>query len=288
MIRFTITILTLAAASVTATASTAPDTLKTVENPTEVTIVTGGSRSLSLTVKSDSSRYDFLADNTPEKSEPTIDISFPFIDNVRKQHTKGRRTKWRSFAMRGIYAGASMPSDAVPGLRTGWELGISQLSGVELLSPSRRTSLTAGVGYFYRRQKVGNGSHLSDNGHGRIAITPAPEGTHSHSSSISSFGLQLPVMLKQQLIGPTGMAVGVVGLWNTYTTASTKWTDADGTTCKRKMKGLHQRAFTVDALLIFNFGSEIGWYARYSPMHLFHRSTGPEYSLWSTGVNIGF
>ena len=41
MIRFTITILTLAAASVTATASTAPDTLKTVENPTEVTIVTG-------------------------------------------------------------------------------------------------------------------------------------------------------------------------------------------------------------------------------------------------------
>ena len=33
MIRFTITILTLAAASVTATASTAPDTLKTVENP---------------------------------------------------------------------------------------------------------------------------------------------------------------------------------------------------------------------------------------------------------------
>ena len=64
MIRFTITILTLAAASVTATASTAPDTLKTVENPTEVTIVTGGSRSLSLTVKSDSSRYDFLAENT--------------------------------------------------------------------------------------------------------------------------------------------------------------------------------------------------------------------------------
>lgn len=70
------------------------------------------------------------------------------------------------------------------------------------------------------------------------------------------------------------MAVGVVGLWNTYTTASTKWTDADGTTCKRKMKGLHQRAFTVDALLIFNFGSEIGWYARYSPMHIFHHSTG--------------
>ncbi|WP_289735122.1 hypothetical protein [Paramuribaculum intestinale] len=288
MIRFTITILTLAAASVTATASTAPDTLKTVENPTEVTIVTGGSRSLSLTVKSDSSRYDFLAENTPEKSEPTIDISFPFIDNVRKQHTKGRRTKWRSFAMRGIYAGASMPSDAVPGLRTGWELGISQLSGVELLSPSRRTSLTAGVGYFYRRQKIGNGHHLSDNGYGRLVMTPDAEATHSYGSSISSFGLQLPIMLKQQLIGPTGISVGAVGMWNTYTTASTKWTDADGTTCKRKMKGLHQRAFTVDALLIFNFGSEIGWYARYSPMHLFHHSTGPEYSLWSTGVNIGF
>ena len=287
MIRLTTITLILAAAA-TAAASTPPDTLKTVENPTEVTIVTGSNRSLSLTVKSDGSRYDFLAENTPDRSEPVIDISVPFIDNVKKRTTNGRRPKWRSFAMRGLYVGASLPADAAPGLRTGWELGISQLSGVELLSASRRTSLTAGVGFFYRRQKVGNGYHLSDNGYGRIAITSAPEGTHSNSSSISSFGLQLPIMLKQRLIGPTGMAVGVVGLWNTYTTASTKWTDADGTTCKRKMKGLHQRAFTVDALLIFNFGSEIGWYARYSPMHLFHRSTGPEYSLWSTGLNIGF
>ncbi|MDE6525067.1 MAG: hypothetical protein K2L66_05855, partial [Paramuribaculum sp.] len=263
-------------------------TLKTVENPTEVTIVTGSNRSLSLTVKSDGSRYDFLAENTPDRSEPVIDISVPFIDNVKKRTTNGRQPKWRSFAMRGLYVGASLPSDAAPGLRTGWELGISQLSGVELLSPSRRTSLTAGVGFFYRRQKIGNDNHIDGTANGRIFLAPDGEDMRSASSSVSSFGLQLPIMLKQRLIGPTGMAVGVVGLWNTYTTASTKWTDADGTTCKRKMKGLHQRAFTVDALLIFNFGSEIGWYARYSPMHLFHRSTGPEYSLWSTGLNIGF
>ena len=83
MIRFTITILTLAAASVTATASTAPDTLKTVENPTEVTIVTGGSRSLSLTVKSDSSLFEVLSFITTENSETSLDISVPFIFYVR-------------------------------------------------------------------------------------------------------------------------------------------------------------------------------------------------------------
>ena len=105
-----------------------------MENPTEVTIVTGGSQSLSLTVKSDSSRYDFLAENTPEENEPVIDISFPFIDNVRKQHTKDDGQNGARLPCAG-YAGASIPSDAVPGLRTGWELGISQLSGVELTQP---------------------------------------------------------------------------------------------------------------------------------------------------------
>lgn len=288
MKRLTTIALILAAAVGTATASTATDTLKVVENPGEVTIITNGKRSLSLKVQTENSRYDFMAENVQSHKEPVIDISVPFIDNVKKRTTNGRRPKWRSFAMRGLYVGASLPADAAPGIRTGWEIGIGQLSGVELLSPSRLTSLTAGVGFFYRRQKAGNGYHIDGTANGRIFLAPDGEDMRSASSSVSSFGLQLPIMLKQKLIGPTGIAIGVVGMWNTYTTASAKWTTTDGTTCKRKMKGLHQRAFTADALLILNLGCEIGLYARYSPMRMFHRSTGPEYSLWSTGLNIGF
>ena len=66
MMRFTLTIPgPRARRRPTATASTAPDTLKAVENPTEVTIVTGGSQSLSLTVRRRQLATDFLAETLP-------------------------------------------------------------------------------------------------------------------------------------------------------------------------------------------------------------------------------
>ena len=286
------TIAALTAAISTATAAPAqPDTIKVIDNPASVTVVSNGDRKLHLKVKSEGSDYDFLAENLDSGREPVIDIDMPFLrdnDASATSRRRNRRAAWRAFSVRGAYVGASMPSDAVKGIRTSWEWGISQIAGAELRSPSRRTALTAGVGFFHRMQKVGGGYHIEDGGNGRIFLAPDGEGMRSVSSSVSSFGLQLPVMPKQQLVGPTGMAIGVVGMWNTYTRASTKWTDPDGTSCRRKYKGLYQRAFSVDGLVILNFGSEIGWYARYSPFRMFHRSTGPEYSLWSTGLNIGF
>lgn len=280
-----------AAISATAAAANVADTIKVIDNPASVTVVSNGDRKLHLKVKSDGSDYDFLAENLDSGREPVIDIDVPFLrddDGASARRRKPSGATWRAFSVRGAYVGASMPSDAVKGIRTSWEWGISQIAGAELRSRSRRTALTIGVGFFHRMQKVGSGRHIESADNGRIFLAPDGEGMRSVSSSVSSFGLQLPVMFKQRLIGPTGMAIGIVGMWNTYTRASTKWTDPDGTSCRRKYKGLHQRAFSLDGLFILNFGSEIGWYVRYSPFRMFHRSTGPEYSLWSTGLNIGF
>lgn len=287
-IKAIITALVLTGISGSAAAENTADTIKMIDCPGAVTVIHGRNGKLQLKVKGDGADYDFIAENIADGHEPIIDIDVPFIRETSERRRRRSGATWRAFSVRGAYAGASMPSDAVRGIRTNWEWGISQIVGAELRSPSRRTALTAGVGFFHRKQKAAGGYHIEDAGNGRLFLAPDGEGMRSVSSSVSSFGLQLPVMLKQRLAGPTGMAIGVVGMWNTYTRASTKWTDPDGTSCRRKYKGLHQRAFSVDGLFILNFGSEIGWYVRYSPFRMFHRSTGPEYSLWSTGLNIGF
>lgn len=287
-IKAIITALVLTGISGSAAAENAADTIKMIDCPGAVTVIHGSNGKLQLKVKGDGADYDFMAENIADGHEPVIDIDVPFIREASERRRRRSGATWRAFSVRGAYVGASMPSDAVRGIRTSWEWGISQIVGAELRSTSRRTALTAGVGFFHRKQKAGGGYHIEDAGNGRLFLAPDGEGMRSVSSSVSSFGLQLPVMLKQRLVGSTGMAIGVVGMWNTYTRASTKWTDPDGTSCRRKYKGLHQRAFSVDGLFILNFGSEIGWYVRYSPFRMFHRSTGPEYSLWSTGLNIGF
>ena len=285
MIRKTIITLLLAAMSTgIIKASGEIDTVYVANNPHSVTVISkGNSRRVEINGREGIFRYESSVTDTSNIAagidEP--DILMPFI----KTASKKKRGSYIDYFC-DLYGGAVIGTDAEQGFKhAGWEIGMLNLvkGGIAL---SSSTELSVGAGWVYRRLPIGGGM-MPDADHGNLYLKPIAEGFHNVSSSISSFSLQVPVLLYQNIYNNLGIEIGGVANLNTYTMAKTSW-HSDQNKHKTVFKGLHQRMLTVDAIARIGLRGVIALYVRYSPMSAFKLQHGPQYDSVSLGLSIGF
>lgn len=290
MIRKTILTLTfIAATSVWAHATEDSDTVVAVEKPQNVTVINNGkSKKIIISGRAGDPNYRFVyesavTDSTESTNIEQWDFSTPFIKPAKNK--KNKKSPY-SDGFCDIYSGAVIPSDGARGMnRTGWEIGmLNVMKGAYCLTPS--TELSIGLGWYYRSLPIGQGL-MVDSENGNIQLNPIPAELKNAKSSISSFGIQIPVLLYQNIYKRFGIEIGAIANFNTYTTAKTTWQD-NKIGYKASHKGLHQRILSVDWIARIGFRGSVAAYVRYSPMSVFKPQHGPDYDTVSIGLSLGY
>lgn len=263
-----------------------PDTIKIVERPKSVTVITDGNvKTIKVKGSKDNPefRYEYkstVIDTAETTSDDSSDFNLPFFKKTDKK--KKISTDW----ITDIYVGAVIPTAADRGFSTaGWEIGmLGVVRGSYRLSPT--TELSIGLGWQYSRLPLGAGMRYETNA-GNLSAVEIPDDMYKVKSSLRSFKIRIPVLLYQSIYKDFGFDFGAVVDLNTYTTAKSSW-NKDADSHKTTFKGLHQRILTVDALLRIGLRGSIAAYVRYSPMSMFKEAHGPQFDAVAIGVSLGF
>lgn len=206
-------------------------------------------------------------------------------DDRQPTHRKRKLRHQADYGFKNIYVGGFMPYDGAEGIKSSWEIGVANVyAGAWRFSRSFNISLGAGFGF--SRLNIGNGMQLTKED-GALILSPKTEDVVKTSGRISNFHLAIPLMLNLSL-GGLGISAGGELHLNTYATASTTYTMADGRNYKSNLKGLHQRFITPSLVAIVGIAEGIGVYYRVNPVSAWKSADGPDYRSNAVGVSIYF
>lgn len=242
-----------------------------------------------LVEQNDSSRHSFVwtPDNVDDSGNPLQrwNLDLPFVKNKKPKNASHGST----YAFHGLYAGAAMPCGNSPAfVKTGWEIGLSQLVGADIPFRAGGTSFRLAAGFGWKIVNIGGGTTLTG-GQGPAVAEPLPDGATKAKAKITNFHLSAPLMLVQPL-GNGGMVFSAGGELhlNTYTRASASYRTSESVTVSHKLRGLEQRFATVDIVAFLGMKGKCGLYARWSPMKPWRSGFGPDYQTVSLGAMLGF
>lgn len=223
-----------------------------------------------------SEQVDTMA--TAPKGEVEWGLSLPFL---REEKRKKSEVVWLGHTQIGI----CMPIDAPAGFDPSIDLGIGKIVGLNYTPTAGGPTLSFGAGIFAQKFAI-HGRELFDSEGKSLVLVDLPEGAHDTHVRLYNFGFQMPFTITQNLYHGFSLSAGVVMKFNTYTTASNKYS-IENRTYETSFKGLQQRILTYDI-----YGG-LGWenfslYCRYSPVSLFSNGKGPQFDVVSFGINLGF
>ena len=257
-----------------------PDTIQSISNANNLSVIREGS-STRIFIEGKDSEPDFYYSLTTNITDSVYDSrsewepSFPFLKERRKSRT---RLIWG----RDFYLGATVPLEAPKGLNGSIEVGLGCIGGIEFIPWRKGPEFSIGIGFHYRQYTLHNSSvfELSDH---VLSINPVE--ADKVSSRLRNFGFQIPFAIFQPIAKDFGIAVGVSAMFNTFTRAASDRIIGD----KRyhhSMRGLHQRLLTPEFFARIGWKDNIGLYVRYSPTPLFQAQWGPQFRTLSAGVTI--
>lgn len=277
----------ISSAMLSARADSLPaDTLAIVKNAHNV-LVTRSANVNTITITGQGDDETFYYSYTSERVDtvaaaPKVDeewgLSLPFL---REQKHKKSEVVWLGHTQIGV----CMPVDAPTGFDPSIDLGIGKIVGVNYTPSQGGPTFSFGAGIFAQKFAI-HGRSMFDSEGKSLVIVDLPENAHDSHVCLYNFGFQMPFTITQNLYHGFSLSAGVVMKFNTYTTASNKYT-IDNCTYEASFKGLQQRILTYDI-----YGG-IGWenfslYCRYSPVSLFSNGKGPQFDVVSFGINLGF
>lgn len=286
---FAITILTGILSSL---AQEAADTVKVIENATNITIVTqNGKTVLNADYPGDNINktlhYNYevevindldtikSADEFPDNwgmELPFLKDKQPTGNRVRAYFTGARRAYW---GWRFNYGGKGH-------VKNGWEVSIPDFIAVAW--KRRGAEFEIGAGFGESRYSSMDGFAYEKVGD-RLVLSPVQEGIREKESSLSIASFHVPVLYNQHIGKDFMFSLGAIMNFNTYAKATTKLTTADNQSHTITYKGLQQNLFTVDAYASVDICG-IGLFAKWSPMKLFNQKFGPELKGFTVGLQI--
>lgn len=280
-------IIAASSAGLTAFADDMPsDTLAVVNNAHSV-VVTRSPLSDVITVTGQGDDSKFYYSYSTEKVDTAAvssgnseewGLSLPFL---REYQRKKSEVTWAAHTQIGI----CMPVDGPRGLDQSIDLAMGKIVGLNYTPWSKGPTFSFGAGIFAQKFALHGGQMFGRDGKSLVMVD-LPEGARDTHVRLFNFGFEMPFTVTQNIYDDFSFSAGVVMKFNTYTTASNKYT-IDNRSYEQSFKGLQQRILTYDI-----YGG-IGWddfslYFRYSPVSLFRRADGPQFDVISFGVNLGF
>lgn len=259
--------------------------------------VTGGSEpqcndTLTVVINYASDRnFDMDAGNYgDEKSIWDIETPFSRLFNLKNPARRSRchdRQTTATIGFKNMYIGASNPSGgADDGMKSSLEIGVANVIGGEW-RPGPTTSFLLGLGFGFSRTGLEK-TVTVEKENGALVLRPAPDGVKTIKGHIQNFHFTIPLMLTQKVAGSFGISLGAEMHLNTYTTAMSKYTEADGCQVKMSVKGLHQRMITPSLVAILGWVDNAGIYLRYNPCNPWKEGYGPDYQTFGIGLSLAF
>lgn len=261
------------------------DTLAVVNDAHSV-IVTKTPDSSVITVMGqgddDTFYYSFSSERTDSAAVTAGDeewgLSLPFL---REEHRRKSEVIWAAHTQIGI----CMPVDGPDGLDQSIDVAMGKIVGLNYTPWAKGPTFSFGAGIFAQKFVLHGGRMFGMDGKS-LVMMPLPEGCRDSHVRLFNFGFGMPFTVTQNISHGFSVSAGVVMKFNTYTTASNKYT-IDNRSYEQSLKGLQQRILTYDI-----FGG-IGWddfglYVRYTPVAMFKSGNGPQFDVISFGVNLGF
>ena len=276
------------AISLPALANDAPaDTLAVVNDAHSVLVIRStSSNNITIEGQGDDDTYYYsydmergiAADDVASSSEEEWGLSLPFLkDEVRRKS----EVTWLSH----IQIGICMPIDGPKGLDNSLDVAVGKIVGLNYSPWAKGPTFSLGVGFFTQKFALHDNLMFGRNGKA-LSITALPQDARDSHVRLYNFGFDVPFTITQNIADGFSFSTGVVMKFNTYTTASNKYS-IDNRVYEKSLKDLQQRILSYDI-----FGA-IGWdvfslYCRYSPLALFKSADGPQFDVISFGINIGF
>ncbi len=260
------------------------DTVKVITDARRVVVTKeGGSTAVTVTMPSDNGDLDYVYVSNVDSSSFSPgrwNLDFPFSggsDDMRKVVPT---------VMRGMYWGWRFNYSDKGVVKNGFELGVSDVIGVEFRPWGPATRFRIGLGFGMLRYLAREGTVYSRQGDA-LAFTGAPEGCKVEHSRLDSWTFSVPFVFTQKVYKDLGFSLGATVNFNTYATASTKLTAGEQSSTVTH-KGLNQRLLTVDFIATAGLVEGIGVYCRWSPVTAFQGAYGPAFRSVSVGLSLNF
>lgn len=235
-------------------------------------------------------------DVKPENGEATAYV-YPYAEGtayaVERTYTNPATLFSRhnfSIGFSGFSVGFVKALDAPRGM--GQEMGKSlEFSLDQILSfqwhlPGHRDMLAIGIGVDWRNYRMTDSQRfmLRDK---VVKVEGWEEGQNPVDSRLKTFGLQFPVSYVHTFNSYAKVGLAVIMNVNTYGSLKSHYTDTEGKKFEtfQKCSGEINR-FTVDFKATVQFCPFVALYCKYSPMKVFKKERGPEFTPLSAGFTF--
>ena len=274
------------AACIPANADTLPADTLAVVNDAHTVVVTKSPTANVITVIGQGDDESFYYSYSSEREDSLADtvskdewgLSLPFL---REYQRKKSEVTWAAHTQLGI----CMPVDGPRGLDQSIDIAMGKIVGLNYTPWSKGPTFSFGAGIFAQKFALHGGQMFGRDGKSLVMVD-LPEGARDTHVRLFNFGFELPFTVTQNIYDDFGISAGVVMKFNTYTTASNKYT-LDNRSYEQSFKGLQQRILTYDIFAGIGW-EDFGLYCRYSPVAMFKSGNGPQFDVISFGINLGF
>lgn len=274
------------AACIPANADTLPADTLAVVNDAHTVVVTKSPTANVITVIGQGDDESFYYSYSSEREDSLADtvskdewgLSLPFL---REYQRKKSEVTWAAHTQLGI----CMPVDGPRGLDQSIDIAMGKIVGLNYTPWSKGPTFSFGAGIFAQKFALHGGQMFGRDGKSLVMVD-LPEGARDTHVRLFNFGFEMPFTVTQNIYDDFGISAGVVMKFNTYTTASNKYT-LDNRSYEQSFKGLQQRILTYDIFAGIGW-EDFGLYCRYSPVAMFKSGNGPQFDVISFGINLGF
>lgn len=274
------------AACIPANADTLPADTLAVVNDAHTVVVTKSPTANIITVIGQGDDESFYYSYSSEREDSLADtvskdewgLSLPFL---REYQRKKSEVTWAAHTQLGI----CMPVDGPRGLDQSIDIAMGKIVGLNYTPWSKGPTFSFGAGIFAQKFALHGGQMFGRDGKSLVMVD-LPEGARDTHVRLFNFGFEMPFTVTQNIYDDFGISAGVVMKFNTYTTASNKYT-LDNRSYEQSFKGLQQRILTYDIFAGIGW-EDFGLYCRYSPVAMFKSGNGPQFDVISFGINLGF
>jgi len=266
------------------------DTVKVATDINKVVVTKRADGQLTVSLKGkpkyDAYSYSYSAYPKPADMTDSAETE-PLLPKIP---AKKKLKTWKALTFPGCYVGfvaGTAGNDFGMKMRRSWEIGVA-LFGVKYRPWQSQSHFTATVDFAVRTFSTGKSDQMLT-GYAPLQFYKPSNGARIKSNSINLWQLSVPLLYHQNIHKEFELALGAQLNWNcgsyghtTYTRDSSKMKHSD------TLKGLGQRAFTVDVMATIGWRGEVQFYAKYSPMSVYSPEFGPDIRTVSFGFRFGF
>ena len=163
-----------------------------------------------------------------------------------------------------------------------WEIGWT-VAQYDWTLKNEKTTLSAGAGMLFRNYTLSGHDNMFAVADNQVGVGQRDGNISELSSSIYTFGLTLPVLVKQRFSKNFAVSLGAQLNWNVYGRVHNHYEQGDNEV-EISTRGLKYRPLTVDLIGIVHVAKSFGFYCKYSPMSVLKKNYGPEFKSVSVGV----